>query len=66
MLLNEKLNKTVQKILWTEVVHMCERVQNSMSTTGITKSPFDFFYGEKPKIIDSFPEFGFIAYVTKR
>ena len=34
MLLNEKLNDTAKKMLWEEAVHMCERVQKSMATTG--------------------------------
>ena len=37
-----------------------------MATIGSTTSPFGHFYGEKPKIIASFPEFGLIEYVTKR
>ena len=35
------------------------------ATTGSTKSPFEIFYGEKPKIIGMFLEFGRISYVTK-
>ena len=31
-----------------------------------TKIPFEIFYGEKPKIIGYFSEFGRIAYVTKK
>ena len=31
-----------------------------------TKSPFEIFYGVKPKIIGSFLEFGRIGYVFKR
>ena len=65
MLINEKLNYTAQKIMWAEAVHTCKRVRNSMATTGSTKIPFEIFYGEKPKIIGSFLEFGRIAYVTK-
>ena len=53
-------------MLWAEVVHTCKCVRNSMVTTGITNSPFGFFYEEKAKIIYSFLEFGRIAYVTKR
>ena len=66
MLLNAKLNDTVQKMLWEEAVHTCECVINSMSTTGSTESPFIIFYGEKTKIIGLFSEFGRIDYVTKR
>ena len=36
-----------------------------MATTGSTKSPFEKFYGDKPKIIGSFSYSGCIAYVTK-
>ena len=50
---------------WSETVITCERVQNSMDTTGITKSRFENFYGYKYKNIDSFLEFGYIAYVKK-
>ena len=66
MLINAKLNDTAQEILWAEAVRTCERVRNSMAATGSTTSPFEIFYGEKPKIIDSFSEFGRIGYVTKR
>ena len=65
MLLNAKLNDTDQKILWAEAVHMCKRVRNSMANTGSTTSPFKTFYGEKPKMIGLFSEFGRIGYVTK-
>ena len=37
-----------------------------MATMGSTTSPFESFYGENPKIIGSFSEFGRIRYVTKR
>ena len=37
-----------------------------MATIGSTKSLFEDFYREKPKMIGSFSEFGLIAYVTKR
>ena len=66
MLLNAKLNDTSQKILWAESVHTCERVINSMATTGSTKSPSENFYGEKPNIVGSSSGFGYITYVTKR
>ena len=36
-----------------------------MTSTGITTSPFENFYGEKLKIIGSFLEFGRIGYVNK-
>ena len=65
MLLNVKINDRDPKILWTEAVHTYELIRNSMATTGSTKSPFEIFYGEKPKIIGLFSEFGRIAYVTK-
>ena len=45
---------------------MCERIRNSMDTTGSTKIPFENFYGEKPKIVGLFSEFGRIGYVTKQ
>ena len=41
-------------------------VHKSTATTSSTKSPFEIFYGEKPKIIGSFSDFRRIAYVTKR
>ena len=66
ILLNKKLKNTDQKILWKESVHTRERIINSMTTTGNTKSPFKTFYGEKTKIIGLFLEFGNIGYVTKR
>ena len=37
-----------------------------MSDTGSTKILFGIFYGEKPKIINLFSEFGRIVYVTKK
>ena len=49
MLLNEKLNNTVQKMLWLESVNMFKNMLNSMATTGSTKKPFDTFYGEIPR-----------------
>ena len=51
MLLNDKLIKSAQKILWAEAVHMCEQVGNSLATTNSKKIPFEIFYGEKPNII---------------
>ena len=39
MILNEKLNDTDQKMLWSEAVHTYEGVQNSISSTGSTESP---------------------------
>ena len=66
MLQNEKLNEYYQKMLWTESVHTCKCVINSMSNTVSTTIPFENFYGEKPKIIGSFSDFGRIAYITKR
>ena len=65
ILLNAKLNATAKKILWAEAVHTCKRVINSMDTAGSTTSPFEIFYGEKPKIIGSFSESGRVGYVTK-
>ena len=65
MLLNEKINVIDHKMLWTEAVCACKRVRNSTANTGITKSPFRKFYGEKSKIISLFSEFRRIAYVTK-
>ena len=66
MLLNEKLNEDAQKIMWVEAVHTCGRIRNCRATTGSITSPFEKFYGEKPKIIGSFSDFGRIAYVTKQ
>ena len=66
MLLNVKLNDTAKKMLWTEAVHMQKSVRNSMDNIGSTTSPFENFYGEKPKIIGLFLEFGCIGYVTKQ
>ena len=37
-----------------------------MASEDSTTSSFETFYGEKPKIIGSFSEFGRIGYVTKR
>ena len=65
MMLNAKLNDTAQIILWAETFHRCKRVRNSLATTGSTTIPFGNFYGEKPKIVGSFLEFGRIGYVTK-
>ena len=53
MLLNAKINEYSQNILWTEAIHMCECIRNSMDTTGSTTSPLESFYGLKPKIIVS-------------
>ena len=60
LLLNAGLNDTDQKILWSEAVHTYKGIQNSISTTGITKSQFENFHEEKPNIIDLFSEFGLI------
>ena len=65
-MLNAKLNDTAQKMLWVEAVHPCECVRNIMATAGSTTSPFEIFYGEKPKIIGLFLEFWSIGYVTKQ
>ena len=65
MLLNAKLNDTAYKMLREEAVHTCERVRNSISTTGSTTSPFENLYGGKKKIIGLLLEFGCIIYVTK-
>ena len=66
MMINTKLNDIAHKMLWSESVHTCERVRNSMDDTGSTTSPFEIFYGESPNIISLFPYFGCIGYVTKR
>ena len=66
MLLNAKLNDTDEKMLWAETVHTCEYVRNSIAATDSTTSPFENLYGENPKIIGLFSEFGRIGYVTKR
>ena len=60
MIINAKLNDTDQKMMWSEVVHMYEGVQNSMDTTGSTEIPFIDFHEEKSNIIGSFSEFGII------
>ena len=65
MLLNAKINDTAQKMMWVDAVHAWERVRNSMANTGSTTSPFEMFYGEKPKIIVLFLEFVHIDYITK-
>ena len=65
MLINGKLNKDSQKMMWARDFHMCENIINSMANTCSTTSQFEKFYGEKPKIVDSFPEFGHIRFVTK-
>ena len=36
IILNTKLNDTDQKMLGSEAVHKCERVQKRLATTGIT------------------------------
>ena len=54
MLLNTKLNNKAHKMVWTEAVNTCKHVINSMANTGSTESPFENFYGEKPKIISLF------------
>ena len=66
MLLNAKLNDTAQKIMWVKAVNICERIRNSMATAGISISPSENSYREKPKIVASFSEFGRAGYVTKR
>ena len=45
MLLNVKLNDTAHKMIQAEVVHTCERVLNSMATTGSTRISFEIFNG---------------------
>ena len=54
LFLNAKLSDIAQKILWAEEVHTYKRVQNSMATTGSTKSLFENIYGEEPNIIGLF------------
>ena len=66
MLLNAKLNDTYQKFLWTEAVHKCKCVKNSMDNKCSTKSPFENYYGKKLRIVGLFSYFGCIAYITKR
>ena len=51
MLLNAKLNDISHKMMWSEAVHMCKCIRNSMATKGSTNSPFEIFHGEKLKII---------------
>ena len=45
---------------------MCEFLRNSMTNAGSTTGPFVNFYGESPKIVGLFSEFGRIGYVTKQ
>ena len=66
MLLKVKFNDTAQKMLWAEAVHTCKFLQKIMAATGSTKGLFGIFYGEKPKIIGLFLEFGHIEYIIKR
>ena len=65
ILMNVKLNDRYQKMIWAEAIHTCEHVRKIMDTTVSTKIPFETFYGDKPKIIGLFSEFGCITYVTK-
>ena len=51
MILNEKLNETDQKMLLSEAVHTYEGVQNSISITGSTESPFGNFHEERQNIL---------------
>ena len=44
MLLNAKLNDTAKKLLWAETVYKCERIGNSMDTTGSKNYIFDFLW----------------------
>ena len=66
MILNSKLNDTDQKMLCAKAVHTCKHVRNSMVTNNSQKIPFGIFYGEKPRIIGLFSEFGCITYVKNR
>ena len=43
MIINVKLKDMDQKMLWAEALYTCERVRNSMATTGSTESPFENF-----------------------
>ena len=43
MLLNEKINDTYKKDLWSEAVNECEFVRNIMAAAGSTTSPFETF-----------------------
>ena len=52
-------------MLCVESVHTLKRVRNSMDVTGSLTSPFEYLYGNKPKIIGLLSDFGRIAYVTK-
>ena len=61
MIINTKSNDITQNILGTEAVPTCKRIRNSMTDTGIKRSLFEIFYGEKSKIIGSFSEFGHIT-----
>ena len=53
-------------MLWAEEVHTCEIVSNSMEKNNSTKDQFGIFYGDKPKIIGLFSEFGPVVYVMIR
>ena len=52
-------------MIWAEAVHAWECVQKSMENKVSTNNLFEICYGEKPKIIGSFSEFGRSTYVTK-
>ena len=54
MLLNTKLNEIDKKLLWADTVYKCERIRNSMDTTGSRNITFEIFFGEKLKIVGSF------------
>ena len=45
---------------------MCNRLQNSISITDSTKSPFEICYRVKTNIIGLSSDFGHIAYITKK
>ena len=65
-LFNAKLNGTATNIMQAEARHTCELMQNSAATKFSLNIPLEIFYGEKPRTIGSFSQFGRILYNTKR
>ena len=65
MILDAKLNDAAHKMLWSEAVHTCERVQNSVATNNSQESRL-VFYGENSNKISSFSDFGCSVCVTNR
>ena len=49
MLLNAKLNKNDQKILWDQAVHTYERVINILANMGSTTSTLNIYMEKNPR-----------------